>query len=144
MKADFDYNSVPYGFIHCFNEQCKQAADCLRRQVAFRIPPECSTITIINPSYTIPDGKDCPYFLADRLQPFALGISHLLDNVPHNDAVIIKQQMINYLKRSTYYRCWRRERLISPIEQEYIRKLFLNRGIKTSLAYDEYVEQYEW
>lgn len=144
MKPDFDYNSVPYGFVHCLNGQCQRVATCLRHQVALRVPPECSFITILNPSHTAPHGEDCSCFLPDRLQSFALGITYLLDSIPHSDALIIKQQMIQYFNRATYYRCWRKERLIKPAEQEHIRRLFLHRGITESPVYDEFVEQYEW
>ncbi len=59
-------------------------------------------------------------------------------------AVSIKREMIAELQRATYYRCWRKERLIKPEEQERIRQLFLKWGINEEPVYDEYVEQYEW
>ena len=52
--------------------------------------------------------------------------------------------MIAELQRATYYRCWRKERLIKPGEQERIRQIFLKWGINEEPVYDEYVEQYEW
>lgn len=82
--------------------------------------------------------------MADEKKRFALGITHLLDNVPHKEALNIKRELMAALKRTTYYRCCRKERLLKPQEQEYIRQLFLEKGIKEEPVYDEYVEQYEW
>ncbi len=144
MKPDFDYSTVPYGYVHCLNRQCQHATNCLRHQVALRASPDCTTFIVVNPSHVAPNGEECSYFAPDRLQQFALGITHLLDNVSYSNAVIIKKQMIDFFEKATYYRCWRRERLIKPDEQAYIRKLFLDKGITENPLFDEYVEQYEW
>ena len=82
--------------------------------------------------------------MADKKKRFALGITHLLDSVPHKEALGIKRELMAELNRTTYYRCYRKERLLKPKEQEYIRQLFLKSGIKEEPVYDEYVEQYEW
>lgn len=144
MKPDFDFNCVPNGFIHCFNDKCKYAEKCLRHQVALRIPDTCAVYTVINPAYKFPDDKECHYFKADQLKRFALGMSHIFDNISYHDAVIIRRQMKSYFEHSTYYRCMRRERLVTPAEQAYIQKLFLSYGIKEEPVYDEYLEKYEW
>ena len=77
-------------------------------------------------------------------QESALGITHLLDHVPYSDAVSIKRQMLAHFKQATYYRCRRKERMLDPSEQEYIRKLFVSKGIKELPVYDEYIEKYDW
>lgn len=144
MKSDFEYSLVPYNFLHCLNGECLHAADCLRHQVSLRIPSDREAVTIVNPARITPASEGCPYFMPDRLQRFAFGITHLLDSIPHGDAVVIKQQMIAHFKTHTYYRFLRKERLINPAGQEYIRQLFLKRGLTDEPVYDEYVEQYEW
>ena len=144
MKPDFDYSLVPYNFVHCLHAQCPQATACLRHQVSLRIPSECEYIHIVNPGRITPVGENCPHFMPDQLRPFALGITHLLDSIPHSDAIVIKRQMVNHFKTHMYYRFYRKERFINPAGQEYIRQLFLDRGITDAPVYDEYVEQYEW
>ena len=104
MSPDFNYSEVPATFLHCLNKQCKHSAK-----------------------------ESCPYFMADKKKRFALGITHLLDNVPHKEALGIKRELMAELNRTTYYRCYRKERLLKPKEQEYIRQLFLKRGIKELL-----------
>lgn len=52
--------------------------------------------------------------------------------------------MLAHFKQATYYRCRRKERMLDPSEQEYIRKLFVSKGIKELPVYDEYIEKYDW
>lgn len=144
MNKDFDYNLLPYKFAHCMNRQCKQADRCLRSRAAQHIPIERKTVTFVNPAQTSPANEDCPYFKADQLEQFALGMTNLLAYIPHNDAIAIKQEMLTYFGRTHFYRLWRKERLFTPEQQEYIRQLFLQRGLQEAPVFDEYVEQYEW
>lgn len=144
MKSDFDYNSVPYSFIHCFNSKCLQADNCLRYQVGLRVTSQRGVLTVVNPVRETSIDEKCPYFKSDTLQMFALGMIHLLDSVPHHDALIIRQQMLRHFGKTYFYRLWRKERFFSPDQQEYVRSLFLKRGISNPPVFDEYVEQYDW
>lgn len=144
MKPDFDYNTVPYNYAHCFHSECKYAAKCLRHQVALRVPPEKGILSIVSPLFKPADGTDCPYFKADALKRFAQGMTHILDKVPHKEATALKRQMLSHFERNTFYRCWRGERLIHPDEQAYIRQLFINYGFTDEPVFDLYLEQYEW
>lgn len=144
MKPEFDYQLLPHAFAHCLNGQCERADGCLRRQATLRMPTERGIVTIVNPAHMTPAGEDCPYFKVDCPQRFARGMSHLLDQVPHSDAVAIKQQMLSNFGRTLFYRLWRKESLFSPDQQEYIRQLFLQRGLSSAPVFDEYVEMYEW
>lgn len=144
MKPDFDYNIVPHGFYLCFNKQCKHADQCLRYLVTKYCTPEHIYINTLNPAYIATVKDECPHFKPDQMRIFALGMTHLLDNVPLNDAIKIKKLMIGYFNRSTYYRCCRKERLITPSEQEFIKNLFMSKGITGPPLFDEYIEQYDW
>ena len=145
MKENFDHSAVPYDFVHCLNQQCPHAVECLRYQVALHLSTECNIISIVNPVYATSAGKDnCKFFKADKLMQYTSGITHLLDSIPYSDASEIKQQMLEYFGRNSYYRFPRKERLISPSEQKYIRQLFRKRGLEDEPVYDEYLERYEW
>lgn len=144
MSPDFNYNEVPLTFLHCLNKQCKKASKCLRYMVTAYVPARYSAISTVNPNFIASCKDACPYFMPDEKKRFALGITYLLDKIPHSQAVSIKREMIAELQRATYYRCWRKERLIKPGEQERIRQIFLKWGINEEPVYDEYVEQYEW
>lgn len=143
MEKDFDYNLVPYDFMHCTHSSCVRANDCLRYRAMQYVTSDQVSLSILNPIRIISD-KGCDYFFEDKKTQFALGITHLLDNLPYNKAVEIKHELYSYFQRSTYYRIRNRERFIKPAEQNYIRQLFLRKGINQEPVFDSYVEQYEW
>lgn len=146
MKDDFDYSLVPTGYAFCLNAKCPQASKCLLHQLFLHAPSDLMYIKVINPAqveaYTQEDA--CPYFKADTTCLFAIGMKHLFDSVPHKDAVIIKDQLLAYFGHSLFYRYWREERMFTPVQQEYVRKLFQSRGISSQPVFDRYVELYEW
>ncbi len=144
MKQDFDYRNVPFGFLHCLNQACPRAEECVRHQLVKLIPAERVSISALNPALASENGKGCPYFLEDKLVRYAAGTKRLLDNVPQKDAIYIKDRMLAHFGRNNFYRFRNKQRLISPEEQEYIRKLFRSRGINEEPTYEEYIEQYEW
>lgn len=144
MNSDLDYKSFPVTFMHCFNEQCRRGGQCLRRQMALRIPKERESVLAVNPGHIDSlTGEDCPSFLLDQPQRFARGFSHLFDNVPLQKAFAIKSQMLTYFGRTSFYRCYRKERLIKPSEQERIRQMFLNQKLSEEPQFDEYVDYYD-
>lgn len=143
MKSDFDYQAMPVTFVHCLNATCLRGGECLRRQMALRIPPERETVTVVNPFDGQPaTGENCRYFLADAPQRYALGITHLLDSLPYAEAVKIRKQLFGRLGRNFYYRCYRKERLVKPSEQALIADIFRSHGISEPPVFDEYVERY--
>lgn len=144
MSSELVRPEPPYNFLYCINAQCPQAARCLRYQQISRLTPRSHSLDVLNPMRITTENGECTHFLVDEQKRFALGITHLLDNVPHSEAVIIKNMLITYFNRATYYRCRRRERLITPAEQTYIRDLFVSRGITDEPLFDEYVLQYDW
>lgn len=144
MKTDFDYNTVPHGFLHCFNLKCPHAKKCVRNLVTRYLLPTRISISIVNPTRIADNGKDCTFFMADQTQVYALGTQHLLDKVPHSEAITIRQQMISHFGQNNYYRFRKGVRLVSPSDQKYIRQLFLSRGIKEEPVFDAYIEQYKW
>lgn len=144
MEKNFDYNTVPKTYLHCLNAHCPHAAECLRYQVSLYATPETAIISVLNPTHVAGKEKKCSYFQPDRLLRFALGITHLLDKLPHTEALRLKQEIYNHFQRNMYYRIYNKERLIHPKEQEYIRQLFLRNGIKEEPAFDEYVDKYDW
>lgn len=144
MKPDFDYSGFPASFAHCFNEKCLRGDNCLRRQMALRIPKERASVQVINPGYLESvTGEGCRFFLLDEPQQFAKGITYLFDDLPLRKANIIKSQIMRHMGRTNFYRCKRQERLVKPKEQAYIKKLFLNQGIQDEPKFDEYLDYYD-
>ena len=89
MKPEFNYESVPFDFSHCFCGQCKVADKCLRHQVALRIPESRYSVPVINPNNVSPDGENCRYFKADRMAVYGLGISRMFDDLNYRKAIAV-------------------------------------------------------
>ncbi|WP_369892827.1 DUF6078 family protein [Bacteroides sp. AN502(2024)] len=53
-------------------------------------------------------------------------------------------QSIIFIGRGTYYRFYRKERYLSLEQQEYIRRIFRQKGIAEESAFDSYIEEYMW
>ena len=95
MKPEFNYESVPFDFSHCFCGQCKVADKCLRYQVALRIPESRYSVPVINPNNVSPDGENCRYFKADRMAVYGLGISRMFDDLNYRKAIAVRYIIIS-------------------------------------------------
>ena len=143
MEKYFNYKDVPKNYLHCLNAQCPHAADCLRFQAALHAGPDTSSFLAVNPAY-VADNEECPYFRPDCMVRFALGITHLFDNLPHAKAIQIKKMLYNQFKRNMFYRILNKERLIRPEEQDFIRDVFFKEEIEDEPVFDEYIDRYDW
>jgi hypothetical protein len=102
------------------------------------------TIPVINPVCVPEDTNACPHFHLIRTIRMAWGIKNLLNNVPQKDVKALKSQMFIYFGRNNYYRLYRKERGLLPQQQEYIRRIFQQKGISEELAFEYYTEEYQW
>ncbi len=74
----------------------------------------------------------------------AWGVKGLLDKIPYEDAVSIKQKLIGHFGKTKYYRFYREERYLTPKEQAYIRQVFCNKGITEAPSFTRYTDEYMW
>ena len=142
MEENFDYQAVPCGFTHCFNNQCPKGEKCLHCLVAMHSTNQYPTLSVVNPNCIPEDANACSFYKPVRKIRVAWGVKHLLDNVPHKDAEVLKSQMLGYFGRGMYYRFYRKEKYLSPEQQEYIRRIFRQKGIIEEPAFDSYTEEY--
>ena len=87
MKNEFDYQEVPYDFAHCLNDQCTQVNHCLRHLAAANSTSIRKFFPIVNPAHYPKERDKCPFFKSQIKKRIALGITNLLDNVPHKTAL---------------------------------------------------------
>ena len=142
MNEDFDYSHVPPSFTHCFQASCARAGGCLRRLAALHIPPDVWKVEAVNPRSVPGDGSECPHFITTQKARIAWGTKHLVDNVPHKVAVAIRKELIRYFSKTIFFRIQRKERYLTPAEQDYIRAVFRRYGVKEEPAYEYYTEEY--
>lgn len=144
MEEEFNYQAVPYGYTHCFNTICPKGEKCLHRLVAVHSTNQYPTLSVVNPNCIPEDAKACPFYKSIRKIRVAWGVRTLLDDVPLKDAVSIKGRLLQHFGRSLYYRFYRKEYSIDPEQQEFIRRLFRQKGIKKEPAFEYYTEEYKW
>lgn len=141
---NFNYNSVPFNYLHCLNPACSRSANCLRHLAAQHVPAEVARIMAVNPTNYPSEAERCIYFRSTEKQRYAWGISALFDNIPYKKAIYLKREIHDLYPRTTYYRILHQERGLSPTEQERITGLFTQIGIGEAPAFDRYTEEYEW
>lgn len=144
MEIDFDYQMVPQGFAHCFNNDCSKAGTCLRHWVAQHCTPDKPLITILSPVAIPVDTTQCSYFRPIQKMRVAWGIKKLFDNVPYSLATDMRHQIVAYFGKTHYYRIYRKERFISPEDQRYISHIFVRNGIAEAPCFESYSEVYRW
>ena len=47
---NFNYQSVPFHYLHCLNPSCARSASCLRHLAAQHVPAEVTHIMAVNPA----------------------------------------------------------------------------------------------
>lgn len=62
--------------------------------------------------------------MADTPVQYAVGMDHLLDQIPYLEAKRIKQRLLMTYGKNKFYQFKRKERTFSPEDQQYIRQVF--------------------
>lgn len=144
MKHTSETPLAPYSYARCFNTQCTKGENCLHRLAAIHDTPKYPSISIINPLCIPEDTNQCSFFQSTQKIHVAWGISHLFDEVPHKNVPALKSQLIAHFGRGKYYRFYREEYFLTPEDQEYIRRLFQQYGLKEDVTFDSYSNEYRW
>lgn len=144
MEKDFNYQSVPGGFAHCFNHKCSNSKICLRALAAKECESGKYFINTVNPAFYPEEEDSCPYLIKNEKVRIAWGITHLFDSVPYKKASELRRRLISHFNKSHYYRIYRKELPLTPSDQQYINLLFKQEGIKEAPSFDSYSETYNW
>lgn len=144
MKDEFNYEAVPFHFVHCLNATCPRGESCLRRLTAQHAPKEIPAIMTVNPAVYPKDANRCPYFKSTEKLRYAWGLTTTFDNIPYKKALLLKSRIHQLYPKTTYYRILHKERPLSPAEQEAIANIFAQNGVSTAPEFDSYTEEYAW
>ena len=144
MKEESNSLSVPYTFARCFNAQCTQAENCLRRMATLNDTNKHPYITIVNPDCIPENTSTCPHFKTVQKMHVAWGVKRLLDKLSYTDAISTRKILIGHFGKNTYYRFHREERYLSPEDQSYIRRIFRQKGITEESHFEHYTDEYNW
>lgn len=135
---------VPPTFALCFNLQCTNKETCLRYSAAQYIVATRKVGVAIYPSALQPDGS-CAYYRENKIINHAYGFSNLFSHVKQKDAETLRNQIKQYLGgHGTYYRYNRGEKILTPLQQEWILNLFRKYGYNEPLTFDQYIADYDF
>ena len=93
MNKPLTYDDIPKMYLFCNHTKCPRRNKCLRFQAAMIVPQSVPHYEAININHVAGNEKECSYFSAYTLTTFALGISHILDDVPHKKAMAIQNSL---------------------------------------------------
>lgn len=144
MENIFNYQSVPRHYAHCFNRQCVRSRECLRHLVATNSTAQQDVLTVVNPNRIPSDTSTCPYFRAIEIVRLAWGVKYIFDDVPHKAAKAMRKQIIAHFGKATYYRFYRRERALTPEDQQYIHRVFKQHGIIHEPRFETYTDEIDF
>jgi hypothetical protein len=82
--------------------------------------------------------------MADTPVQYAVGMDHLLDQIPYLEAKRIKQRLLMTYGKNKFYQFKRKERTFSPEDQQYIRQVFRMYGVKDEPVFDAWLSGYRW
>ena len=138
-----EYNQLDLDFAHCAGNHCAKAGECLRHTAYKMLTANTSeTYTMVN-SAAITDVQSCPFFMPDRKERFAWGISNIYDNVRAADLRRVRYEVISYFGTGVYYKIKQQRRVITEEEQKLIRLSFTEMCYDgNSIEFDRYEEQY--
>ncbi|MCG2652371.1 hypothetical protein JJE63_03340 [Alloprevotella tannerae] len=138
-----EYNQLDLDFAHCAGNHCAKAGEYLRHTAYKMLAANTSeTYTMVN-SAAITGVQSCPFFMPDRKERFAWGISNIYDNVRAADLRRVRYEVISYFGTGVYYKIKQQRRVITEEEQKLIRLSFTEMGYDgNSIEFDRYEEQY--
>ena len=143
MDQTFEYQSVPYGYKHCFNNECVRRENCLHHLVAKHSNSRYPALTIVNPHCIPEDTAKCPFFKSSQPIQIAWGIKTIFDSVPYKNAKVMRMRVISYFGRTHYYRIYNQERGLTPQDQAYIRQVFRENGVPEP-TFERYTSEYNF
>ena len=82
--------------------------------------------------------------MADTPVQYAVGMDHLLDRIPYQEARCIKERLLKTYGKNKFYQFKRKERVFTPEDQHYIRQVFLSNGVEEEPAFDSWKTGYRW
>ena len=144
MKKELEYKNIPYGYEHCFNEDCQLRDKCMHYQAYLLKPDERLVGPTVYPS-AWKSGK-CLRFSEVKLVQMAWGFSQIYKNVPHYLQTEARRSVIHYFSRGKgpYYRYHHGENKLTPGQQKAIMAILANYGSTDGLTFDHYETDFDF
>ena len=139
-----DFNDIPERWAVCLNDKCPKAGECLRCMAYKEMPKTVTRWMCVMPS-ALQDGE-CKYFVKEEKIRMARGFRSLFDGMNSRDARHdLRLKLSEYFgSTGSFYRYKDGKRLLTPLQQQEIKKLIEQYGYNTESVFDEFVISYEF
>ena len=133
------------GYTVCFAEGCPLREHCLRWMVGSVMPDSVGTYRCVNLKSDGVATQHCLQYRDSQKVRFAKGMLHTFtDAMPRCVEPAVRMGVIRCANRTYYFEYRNGKRLIPPALQETIRALFRDNGWTEDIAFDSYMEDYNW
>ena len=133
---------VPNKYPFCIKTDCPVADHCLRPKAMEAITKRDRLVSIVNPCRTTGSEK-CEYFRCDEPQRFGKGFMRMQEEMLPRQYATFMDKLQRHFGRNAYFERRRGERLCTPDDVAYIRKVLESLNLQ-HLDFDEYEEHYVW
>ena len=124
INAAIKGGNIPRNWLYCFNSDCQHQEECIRFRSTVALSGSRTWGNAVYPAALHADGS-CEHFKQLRIVRQAWGFNLLFKDVKLHDAPTLRSLMKEYLGGNTmYYRYHHGERLLSPEQQAWIKRLF--------------------
>ena len=142
-KASKLNNGIPERYHLCMHADCPMAESCLH-QLAFQHHAELGKyLSLINPAQCTKK-DDCPHYANGEPVKFAKGFTNFQTHMYPKQYSRFMDKLILIFGRNQYFMRRRGQTILSPEEQEIIRKALKEVGVESHFEFDEYIESIYW
>ena len=141
-KKKYTLEDLPSGFALCMLNDCKVCEHCLRHIAYNDVGKDLKRLTIVNP-LLVAASEQCEFFRTDELATYAKGFVRMKDEMLPRQYDEFMCRLIGRFGRTGYYERRRGERLCSPKEIEFIRKVLQEMKLP-NFEFDAYEKHLNW
>jgi hypothetical protein len=138
------FTDIPSWWPVCYQSDCPQAAHCLRYQACMSTSRDEAQWSCILPNAR--KNGECNYFREFKKVRMARGFAGIYKQLKSRDARHdIRIALTDYFgSKGSYYRYKDGERLLNPVQQQWILNLLARHQMTDGIQFDEYIDTYDF
>lgn len=131
-------------YLPCLINECPHHKTCLHWLAGQYGDPDATIIKCVNPYNPKFKAGNCCHYRENITVTYAVGMMHLLDEIPYHQARSIKYRLIKLFGRTRFYEYRNGKRPIAPEQQQLIEQVCREEGWMGEIRYDGWDEDYLW